>query len=51
MAFAAEVNPAGRFFVHRLLDCAHSFPNLDAPLLITDQAVLDIQLWSSFAAN
>lgn len=51
LAFAAKVIPAGRFFVRRLLDCAHSVPHLDQPLTISQDAALDMEWWHTFAAQ
>ncbi len=51
LTFAAKVVPAGRFFTRRLLDTAHSFPQLDQPLLISDEAALDMKWWLAFATD
>ncbi len=51
ISFAARVIPAGRFFVRRLLDNAHSITQLDTPLLISDEAADDMAWWAAFAAQ
>ncbi len=49
LSFATKVVPAGRIFLRRLLDLAHSTDHLDAPLLPSSDAALDIQWWFTFA--
>ena len=51
LSFATKVIPAGRIFLRRLLDLAHSVPALDAPLHLTEDAVLDINWWLAFAQS
>ncbi len=51
LSFATKVIPAGRFFLRRLLDNAHSLPDLDSPLLLSDEAAEDIRWWSSFSSQ
>ena len=51
LSFATKVIPAGRIFLRRLLDLAHSAPDLDTTLLLTQDAVLDINWWLLFARS
>ena len=51
LSFATKVIPAGRIFLRRLLDTAHSTPNLDAPLQLSSDSALDITWWLKFASN
>ena len=43
--------PAGRIFLRRLLDLAHSIPDLDTALLLTQDIILDINWWLLFARS
>lgn len=49
LSFAMKVVPAGRIFLRRLLNFAHSTPLLDAPLHISTETILDIHWWLCFA--
>ena len=51
LSFATKVIPAGRIFLRRLLDLAHSVPSLEDSLIIGPEAVLDIQWWLVFAQS
>ena len=51
LSFATKVIPAGRIFLRRLLDLAHSVPDLDTTLLLTQDVVLDINWWLLFARS
>ncbi len=42
LSFETKVIPAGRIFVRRLLNLAHSVPHLDAPLQLSLDSALDI---------
>ena len=51
LAFACKVIPAGRIFLRRLLDLAHSVGELDHHLQIHSEASQDILWWLSFAES
>ena len=51
LAFAGKVVPAGRIFLRRLLDLAHSAQRLHHHVHITSDALLDIQWWLDFGSN
>lgn len=51
LAFACKVIPAGRIFLRRLLDTAHSVDDLDVPFPIDNEAVHDIDWWLKFSAD
>ena len=50
LAFACKVIPAGRIFLRRLLDRAHSTSHLDTRLTVDHEAAEDIRWWQSFAS-
>lgn len=49
LAFACKVIPAGRIFLRRLLDTAHSKEGLNDPILISDEALQAVLWWQRFA--
>ena len=49
LAFACKVIPAGRIFLHRLLDMAHSVESLEQDIQIDSEAFQDIQWWQKFS--
>ena len=51
LAFACKVIPAGRIFLRRLLDTAHSVEDLERKLPINSEALQDIIWWLKFAAT
>lgn len=51
LAFACKVIPAGRIFLRRLLDTAHSKDGLNERIPITDDARQDILWWLQFARS
>ena len=51
LAFACKVIPAGRIFLRRLLDTAHSREGLNDHIPISDDALGDIQWWQRFAQS
>ena len=51
LSFASKVIPAGRIFIRRLLDLAHSIQALDSPLHLTSPTTLDINWWLVFAST
>ena len=50
LSFACKVVPAGRIFLRRLLNMAHSVLHLDDHVHITSDALLDIDWWLQFAS-
>ena len=50
LSFACKVVPAGRIFLRHLLDVAHSVEHYDDQILITVDALLDIEWWLQFAS-
>ena len=48
LSFATKVIPAGRIFLRRLLDTAHSITDLDTPLHLSWDSALDINWWLHF---
>ena len=51
LAFACKVVPAGRIFLRRLLDLAHSRESLDTPFPLGNEALQDILWWLKFAGS
>ncbi len=51
LSFATKVIPAGRIFLRRLLDLAHSVPSLETRLQISMDSALDINWWLTFAST
>ncbi len=51
LAFTCKVIPAGRIFLRRLLDTAHSVDSLDKHIPFTDDAVKDVEWWRRFATQ
>ena len=51
LAFACKVVPAGRIFLRRLLDLAHSREELDVPFPLSTEAREDILWWLKFARS
>lgn len=51
LAFACKVIPAGRIFLRRLLDLAHSRDELDVPFALGDEAMKDILWWLKFGRS
>ncbi len=51
LSFATKVIPAGRIFLRRLLDLAHSISQLDAPLWLNHEATLDLNWWLTYAKS
>ena len=51
LSFATKVIPAGRIFLRRLLDLAHSVPSLETRLRISIDSALDINWWLTFAST
>ena len=51
LAFACKVIPAGRIFLRRLLDTAHSAENLSDQIPITKEALEDIHWWQKFTRS
>ncbi len=51
LSFATKVIPAGRIFLRRLLDTAHSITDLDTPLHLSWESALDINWWLTFAST
>ncbi len=51
LAFACKVIPAGRIFLRRLLDTAHSVEGLEEQVAITKETVLDVRWWLRFASD
>ena len=51
LTFACKVIPAGRIFLRRLLDTAHSVHDLETQFHIDHEALLDIEWWSRFSVN
>ncbi len=51
LSFATKVIPAGRLFLRRLLDHAHSVPDLDTFLKPAEEPALDILWWRTFASD
>lgn len=51
LAFACKVIPAGRIFLRRLLDTAHSVPNLDDHITISQETIKDVRWWLLFAED
>ena len=49
LAFACKVIPAGRIFLRRLLDTAHSVDSLEHDIQIDDEALQDIRWWQKFS--
>ena len=47
LAFACKVSPAGRIFLRRLLDTAHSVDQLEHKIHIDDEALQDILWWQN----
>ena len=50
-ACACKVIPAGRMFLRRLLDTAHSVDGLSDHIHITDETLKDISWWQTFAQS
>ncbi len=51
LAFACKVVPAGRIFLRRLLDLAHSHSTMDSLIHISDEALQDALWWKKFASS
>ena len=51
LAFACKVVPAGRIFLLRLLDLAHSVRHLHQHVRISEEALGDIQWWLDFGKD
>ena len=51
LSFACKVVPAGRIFLRRLLNIAHSVQHLEDQVHITSEALLDIEWWLQFAST
>ena len=51
LAFACKVIPAGRIFLRRLLDTAHSVEELERKILITEDTCKDIEWWLRFSSE
>ena len=51
LSFACKVIPAGRIFLRRLLDAAHSVKHLDHYAEITSNVLLDVEWWLQFAST
>ena len=51
LSFACKVIPAGRIFLRRLLDTAHSVDGLSDHIHITDETLKDISWWQTFAQS
>ena len=51
LAFACKVIPAGRIFLRRLLDTAHSTDKLDGNISIHSEALKDINWWLTFSSS
>ena len=51
LAFACKVIPAGRIFLRRLLDTAHSVEDLEKQVPITDDTCKDVDWWLRFASE
>ncbi len=51
LAFACEVIPAGRIFLRRLLDLAHSHSTMNSLIYISDEALQDVLWWKKFASS
>ena len=51
LAFASKVIPAGRIFLRRLLDTAHSVDSLEKHIPLTDDTIKDVEWWLKFASQ
>ena len=51
LAFTCKVIPAGRIFLRRLLDTAHSVDQLEHKIHIDDEALQDILWWQQFFSS
>lgn len=48
LAFASKVVPAGRFFLRRLIDTAHTVSNLSHHIYLNQEARADLAWWEDF---
>lgn len=51
LAFACKVIPAGRIFLRRLLDTAHSVDGLEKHIPLTQDTAKDVDWWLRFASQ
>ena len=51
LAFACKVIPAGRIFLRRLLDTAHSVDQLEHNIHVDNEALQDILWWQRFSSS
>ena len=51
LTFGCKVIPAGRIFLRRLLDTAHSTDQLDGNISIDNEALEDIRWWLTFSSS
>ena len=51
LAFACKVIPAGRIFLRRLIDTAHSVDSLEMAIPLTDDTAKDVNWWLQFASQ
>ena len=51
LAFACKIIPAGRIFLSRLLDTAHSVDSLSDLIVLTEEMQKDISWWRTFAQS
>ena len=51
LSFTCKVIPAGRIFLRRLLDTAHSVDDLESRFPIDGEAIHDINWWLKFSTN
>ena len=51
LSFGCKVIPAGRIFLRRLLDTAHSIHELDCEISIDPEALEDIKWWLTFSSS
>ena len=51
LAFACKVIPAGRIFLRRLLDSAHSVDGLEESIPLTQDTAKDVDWWLQFSSH
>ena len=51
LAFACKVIPAGRIFLRRLLDTAHSVDGFEKQVPITEDTIKDVEWWLRFSSE